>query len=169
LKHDDKTVDADHTYILNEYTIPCNGIVVAWEFCYRTSRTASSQTFYPGIWRITDTKKNGETDYKLVQSNAITFTPNGSNNTSCHRVNLLEADHFTVPAGSVVGLYSSNNKEKKSPLLHTNDIDDVITYKNDKKLSEVKKAGKGRNKPVRYNIAIKVHLSKLTFLICTVV
>ena len=145
--------------------VPCNGIVVAWEFCYQTSHTASSQTFYPGIWRITDAKMNGETDYELVQSNAITFMPNGSNNTSCHRVNLLEADHFTAPAGSVVGLYSSNNKEKKSPLLHTNDIDDVITHKNDKNQSKVN-AGKGKkSKSVKYNIAIKVHLSKLTFLI----
>ena len=69
LSHDSNIVLQGQTFILTGYTVPCSGTVVAWEFCYRTS--IGSVTFYPGIWRISETL-DGSTNYELFQSNSIT-------------------------------------------------------------------------------------------------
>ena len=147
---DDNFVTPDRTFILAEYTVPCNGTVVAWEFCYRS--IGASVTFYPGIWRITRTKDNGNTDYELVQSNSVTYDSSIQTGgiDSCQRVNLSTTDQFTALAGSVVGLYSNTG-----PILrHTNNDDSVETYRFNRNQSSVSATGNS----VRYNIAIRVHL-----------
>ena len=152
LNHDNNIVVLDRTYILAGYTVPCNGTVVAWEFCYQISG-AASMTFYPGIWRITATM-GSNTDYALVQSNTVTYDPRGDPNNvyPCQIFNLSDTDQFTAPAGSVVGLYSN----VRTSLLHTNTDSSITTYQFSGNQSSVSIAGNDIN----YNIAIRVHLGK---------
>ena len=141
------------TFILAGYTVPCDGTVVAWEFCYRISD--ASVTFYPGIWRIT-AKMGGDTDYKLVQSNSITYNASIqiSGDNSCQRVNLSTTDQFTAPAGSVVGLYSNVGAQ----LLYTNNDSSITTYQFSGNQSSV---STGDDIDVNYNIAIRGYLGKI--------
>ena len=131
--------------------------MVAWEFCYRKI-AATSVTFYPGIWRITGTMDGNNTDYKLVQSNSVTYdvSVQTSGNDACQRVNLSTTDQFTAPAGSVVGLYSNINAQ----LLYTNTDSSITTYRFSGNQSSV--SGPGNSNDVNYNIAIRLHLGKLT-------
>ena len=76
LDHDTTIVPFDETFILAGYTIPCGGTVVAWEFCYRISHHPMV-SFYPGIWRITETT-TGNMEYLLIQLNNVTYSPNGT-------------------------------------------------------------------------------------------
>ena len=152
LSHDNNIVTADQTFILAGYTVPCNGTVVAWEFCYRPS--IAIVTFYPGIWRIT--RMTGNTDYTLVQSNNVTYDPSvrdpQDHNVGCQIFNLSDTDQFTAPAGSVLGLYSDVHAQ----LLHTNTDSSITTYQFSGNKSSVRTTGSGND--VNYNIAIKVHL-----------
>ena len=130
------TVADDKTYILTGYEIPSNGIIIGWEFCYRTS-DITSVTFYPGIWRITDTKRNGDTDYELIQSNNITYSSrNATNLFSCLKINLSLKDHIKVSTPSFIGLYSNT----RSLLLHTDLDDSLTTYECDGNKSRVMEA-----------------------------
>ena len=151
LSHDSNIVPQDQTFILAGYAIPCNGTVVAWEFCYRIA--VASVTFNPGIWRITGTS-GLNTDYELIQSNSITYDQfiYTSDIDSCQRVNLSITEQFTAPAGSVVGLYSSFQTQ----LLYTNTDSSTTTYQFSRNQSNV--SGVGNNDDVNYNIAIRVHL-----------
>ena len=157
LSHDYNIIEADHTFILAGYTVPCPGTVVAWEFCYLRSN-ATSVTFYPGIWRIIET--SGNTDYSLVQSNTVTYdqsvrdTQNPDNNFPCKIFILLDSDQFTALAGSVVGLYSDIGTQ----LLHTNTNSSITTYQFNGSQSVV--STNGSSNDVNYNIAIRVHLGK---------
>ena len=156
LVHGNETVQEDQTFILAGYAVPCNGTVVAWEFCYQISN-ATSVTFYPGIWRA-DTRSNGSTKFKLVQSNNVTFTPTDNSSNSCQTFNLSITDQFSVPAGSVVGLYS-NTDEKRPLLLHNDAKASITAYKVAKNRSQADVNDSIVTK-VDYNIAIKVYLSK---------
>ena len=155
LSHDNNFVTVDQTFILADYTVPCSGTVVAWQFCYQRS-AASSVTFYPGIWRITGTSLSN-TDYALVQSNNVTYDQSVRdpqdpiNDFPCQIFNLSDADQFTAPAGSVVGLYSYVIAQ----LLRTNTDNSLTTYRFSGNLSNA-----GNNNDVNYNIAIRVHLGK---------
>ena len=136
--------------ILAGYIVPCNGAVVAWEFCYRVSN-ASSVTFFPGIWRITGT--NGRfTDYTLVNLNDVTYNQSIQNSGEelCQRFNVTATDQFIAPAGSVVGLHSNNGGAQ---LLHTNTNSSITTYQFDVNSN-------ADNDTVNYNIAIRVHIGK---------
>ena len=150
LSHDSNIVPLDRTFILNEYTVPCIGTVVAWEFCYHIS-SLTSVTFHPGIWRMIGPTF---TDYELIQSNSITYDSSiqTSGDDSCQRVNLLVTDQFTAPAGSVVGLYSNVNGAQ---LLHTNTNSSITTYQFSGNQTMV-----GNKDDVNYNIAIKAHIGK---------
>ena len=154
MSHDGNIVTEGRTFILAGYTVPCNGTVVAWEFCYRISG-AGSVTFFPSIWRITGTKGNN-TDYELVQSNRITYDQSiqTSSVDSCQRVNLSATNQFTAPAGSVVGLFSSVRPQ----LLHTNNDSSITTFQFGKNQSNV--SNTDNDNVVNYNIAIRVHLGK---------
>ena len=159
LNHDSNIVTVDQKFLLVGYIVPCNGIVVAWEFCYRISN--GTVTFYPGIWKITERGKSHISDYALVQSNSITYDASihtsGTSNDQCQRVNLSVTDQFTAPARSVVGLYS-NVGTQQSLLLHTNTDSSITTYQFSENQSSVSDAG--NNDDVYYNIAIRVHLGK---------
>ena len=154
LSHDNNIVTVDRTFILAGYTVPCNGTVVAWEFCYQLS-ASTSVTFYPGIWRITGTM-NGNTDYTLVQSNTVTYDSRSTsaNLYPCQILNLSGTDQFTAPAGSVVGLYSNVG----TLLLHTNNDNSITTYQFIGNQSSVTTTSNSND--VNYNIAIRVHLGK---------
>ena len=158
MNHNSNIVPQDQTFIIAGYTVPCNGTVVAWEFCYRTS-DATSVTFYPGIWRVTGTNDNR--DYALVQSNSITYNAsiktNGTDIDQCQRVNLSVTDWFTAPAGSVVGLYSATNGTQ---LLHTNTGSSITTYQFSGNQSSVSNPSNDVN-----SIAIRVHLGKIMHVI----
>ena len=153
MSHDSNIVPQGQTFILAGYTVPCNGTVVAWEFCYRIA--PASVTFYPGIWRITGTT-GSNTNYELIQSNSITYDASIliSAINSCQRVNLSTTDQFTAPAGSVVGLYSNTGPQ----LLHINTNSLVTTYGFSGNQSNVINAG--NNGDINYNIAIRVYLGK---------
>ena len=156
LSHDNNIVAVDRTFILVGYTVPRDGTVVAWELCYQTSN-AMSVTFYPGIWRITDTSDNGDTEYALVQSNAVTYDQSVRDlqdltiNFACQIFNLSETDQFTAPAGSVVGLYSNIGTQ----LLRTNADSLITTYLFPENQSSVNTES---SIDVNYNIALRVHL-----------
>ena len=157
MNHDSNIVRQSQTFILAGFTVPCNGTVVAWEFCYRI--LGASLTFYPSIWRIIGTSgssnSSDDRDYALVQSNSITYDASiqTSGIDSCQRVNLSVTDQFTAPAGSVVGLFGV-----RTQLLHTNTDSSITTYEFNGNRSSVSNAG--NNDDVNYNIAIKVHLGK---------
>ena len=161
LDYDSSIIDEDRTYILAGYTVPCNGTVVAWEFCYQISGITSA-TLYPGIWRITDKESDGDTDYELIQSSVITFNSSGTsaNARPCQNFTLSGREQFIAPSGAVIGLYS-NKKEERSLLLRTDDMDDsVTTFRFRGNRSSVNDARLNTNEDVDYNIAIRVHLSK---------
>ena len=155
LSHVSNIVTQGQTFILAGYTVPCNGTVVAWEFCYRLS--VESVTFYPGIWKITGVGGgSGNTDYALLQSNSIAYDQSiqTSGVDSCQRVDLSTTDQFTAPAGSVVGLYSNVGPQ----LLHTNTDSSITTYQFSGNQSNVNNAGNAND--LNYNIAIRVYLGK---------
>ena len=160
LSHDNYIITQVQTFILAGYTVPCSGTVVAWEFCYRIY-SATSVTFYPGIWRITGTISSNA-NYTLVQSNNVTYDhsvrdpQDPANINPCQIFNLSDTDQFTVPAGSVVGLYSNVGTQ----LLHTNTNSTIATYQFSGNQSSVRTSG--NNGDVNYNIAIRVHLGKYT-------
>ena len=153
LSHDSKLVIVHKTYILAGYAVPCDGTVVAWEFCYRIF--GASATFYPGIWRITGTNRS-DTYYELVQSNTVVYDHSirTDGDDSCQRVNLSITDQFTAPAGSVVGLYSNI----ETSLLRTDNDSSVATYQSNGSQNSVSITGNSND--VNYSIAIKVHLGK---------
>ena len=158
LSPDNNIVTADRTLILADYTVPCSGTVVAWEFCYQILGV-TSVTFHPGIWRITGTN-GGDTDYALVQSNTVTYDQslrdpqNPANNFPCQIINLSDTDQFTAPAGSVVGLYSGI---QFTQLLRTNTDDSITAYQFSGNQSSIRA---GSNDDVNYNIDIRAHLGK---------
>ena len=165
MSHDNNVVTADQTFILAGYTVPCSGTVVAWEFCYRLSN--APVTFYPGIWRITDTM-GSNANYTLVQSNTVTYDqilrdPQDPSNFPCQTFNLSDIDQFIAPAGSVVGLYSNTGTQ----LLHTNTDSSITTYRFSGNQSSVSINGNINN--VNYNIAIRVHLGMYLLLVCVCV
>ena len=158
LSHDNNFVTADQTFILAGYTVPCSGTVVAWEFCYQITNTPSV-TFYSGIWRITGTSSNGNTDYELVQSNNVIFDPRSALPIihPCQIFNLSDTDQFTAPAGSIVGLYSNVGTQ----LLRTNTDSSITTYQFSGNQSSVRRLRTtGNSDDVDYNIGIRVHLGK---------
>ena len=160
LAHDDIRVIPDYTFIFTdtEYTVACEGTVIAWEFCYRTQgNTTPVMTFYPGIWIPTET--NATTEFKLVQSSVVTYTtpPVGNDVVLCDTFNLSRADQFTAPAGSVVGLYS-NISRLQSFLLRTNrTMSSLNSYRFSGNHSIVNATGGN----TRYSIALRVHLGRL--------
>ena len=165
LSHDNTIVE-DKTYILAGYVIPHDGTVVSWEFCYQRSE-ATSVTFHPGIWRITDTKMNGhgDTDYELVKSNNITYDPSNTTKLlSCLTISLSVKDQIAVSAGSVVGLYSNIG----SLLLRSNPDDSLSTYEYDGNQSMVMNARPNKKENVKFDITIRAHLGKYKLRRCII-
>ena len=113
-------------------------------------------TFYPGIWMLTENNNNA-TGFTLVQSSTATFSPpQVANEEFCKTFNLSEADQFTAPAGSVVGLYS-NISRLAAGLLRTNRIKSVL---NSYRFSGNHSIINTTSGNTRYNIALRVHLGR---------
>ena len=95
-------------------------------------------------------------DYLLIQLNNVTYSPNGTplDLYPCMIHNLSSAEQFTVPAESVVGLYSN----VLAQLLYTNTDNSLTTYQFRGNQSSVTVAN--NDDDADYNIAIKVHLGK---------
>ena len=118
-------VTEDRTFILddNQHTIPCEGNVTAWEFCYKIGE--KNESFNASIWKVT-----GNT-FVQVNSTNITFTPTSNNSEvfSCQIFNLSDTDQFTAPAGSVVGLYSNTGRMRSQLLYTINITSNIKTYR----------------------------------------
>jgi len=112
------TVNQSTTYIIPSYRIPCDGVVIGWEFCYQIY--TSSVTFYPSVWRW------NESNYKLIHASSVNYThvPQLSTNlTICVKYNLLD-EPFSVNTNDVVGLYTTTN----SLILTSNYSDNKLVY-----------------------------------------
>ena len=161
LKHDRIHVVNDRTFIFadSEYTVDCERVVVAWQFCYRVFSGAPTDpvTFYPSIWMPSGT--NDTTHYTLIQSSPVTFTPVQVGNTTsiiCPTVSLSTADQFTAPAGSVVGLYSF--RRYKLELLRTRKIQSSMTTYQFNGNQSIVQVVNGSD--VGYNIALRAHFGR---------
>ena len=139
-------ISSSHTYILAGYTVPCEGIVTRWEFCYQVTVVPSVEII-PGIWQRT-----GNT-YSLIQSNRIIFNPSVGGTFSCQTYTVPMAQRFTAPSGSVVGLYAGLNVQ----LLRNTGNNGITTYQIVGNQNSVTISSAI---DVNYNIAIRVHLGK---------
>ena len=146
-----------------EYRVPCEGTVIAWQFCYRLLPEVPLRpiTFFPSIWMINDTSDSDTIRYTLIQSRNITFMPtevhNDTDNILCPRVNLSEADQFTAPAGSVVGLYSHIRVDEPEILRTDRKKSLITTYEFRGNLTSVQVIN---TSDADYNIALRVHIGR---------
>ena len=156
LKHNINStpITEDQTVILadRQYTVPCDGNVISWRFCYQLYGNNESVSFSAGVWRASGTDHSGSTNFMLVNSSVISFYQNDSGYGSCQRVNLSTTDQYTAPAGSVVGLYS-NAGLMFSSLLNTSS--NVKAYKFDGNRTDVNTSD---GEVGSYNIAIELYL-----------
>ena len=163
LDHNEIPIHEGVTYILDGYTVQCEGIVTTWEFCYRIQNTSIAQ-LVTGIWNITGFTGNnaGNPIYSLIQSNTVTFTPSGVGPSfSCQNYTLPITERFSAPSGSVVGLYATTGATRPL-LLRSANSEQITTYQITGNKSTVEITGNGQE--VNYNIAIRVHFGKLLHL-----
>ena len=109
---------------------------------------------------INDTSNNETIRYTLIQSRNITFIPTDIHNDTdilCPRVNLSEADQFTAPAGSVVGLYSYKRRNEPKILRTDRNKALITTYEFRGNLTSVQVIN---TSDVDYNIALRVHIGR---------
>jgi len=97
-------MDQPTTYIIPSYRIPCDGVVIGWQFCYQNINT-SSVTFYPSVWR------NESNNYTLVHASSVNYVPKISSGLAsiCTKYNLFDDEQFSVNTNDVVGLYTTTN------------------------------------------------------------
>ena len=156
-------ITQDQTVILadRQYTVPCDGNVTAWRFCYQPfGNNGSVISFSAGVWRISktnysdSTNYSGSVNYMLINSSVISFSLDGSGdaNYPCQILNLPLTDQYTAPAESVVGLYS--NGGTMYPLL-LNTSSNVTAYKFDGNRTDVNISD---GEVGSYNIAIELYL-----------
>ena len=96
------------TYVVPAYRIPCDGVVVSWDFCYqlRQNMNNASVTFYPSVWRFISGS------YKLILSSKVTFVPQVMCDPlplMCNKYKLRINERFIVLTNDTVGLYSGDN------------------------------------------------------------
>ena len=104
------------------YKIPCDGIVVGWEFCYQNTDDVPSATFYPSVWRM-----DSSSSYQLIHASTVSFMPQVLSGLTfaCIRYNLHSNEVFNVLTNDTVGLYSGDNA---SQILTANSTINMITY-----------------------------------------
>ena len=110
------------TYIVPAYRIPCDGVVVSWQFFYplRQNMNNASVTFYPSVWRF------NSGSYKLIHSSKVTFVPVTSGLPFvCNTYDLLSNEKFIVLTNDTVGLYSGDNA---SQIFTSITSSSIITY-----------------------------------------
>ena len=154
--YNSEPIEQETTYILanDSYKVPCKGKVTGWKFCYRI-QGKDAATFNAGVWRvINETNHNGSISFVKINSTSITFAPDVGDVNACQTFNLLSEHQFTVPEGSVVGLYS-NTAEVSSPLLYTNSSTRTYQFRGD--ITNVTASDKDR---VNLSIAIELYLGE---------
>ena len=113
------------TYVVPAYRIPCDGVVVSWEFCYKHRQNVNnaSVTFYPSVWRF------NSGSYKLIHSSKVTFVPvmSGPLPFMCNAYNLLSNEKFIVLTNDTVGLYSGDKASQILTSINYNHSS-IITY-----------------------------------------
>ena len=145
-----RLIQPNSTYLLLNYTIPCDGVVHSWEFCYFTTST-NPITFYPSVWRPV----NANT-HTLVNVNRVTAT---GSTTGCQCLNYTVPDYeqFDVSAGDIVGLYSNTNSQL---IAKQNDSARLYIYLNHNQSGTVDNTGRFTRNEM---IAIKVYISKWSY------
>ena len=108
------------TYIVPAYRIPCDSVVVGWEFCYQL-RQNTSVTFYPSVWRF----HSGS--YRLIHSSNVTVVPPVMSGLPfvCNTYNLRGTEQFDVFINDTVGLYSGDDT---SQIFTSNNSSSIIVY-----------------------------------------
>ena len=142
-------ISDNRTFILADYEIPCRGAVAAWEFCYQRS-TRTSVTFFPAIW--IGSANNG---YRLIYLSTVNYDQSEITENPCHRVEFPKEYWLTVPAGSVLGLYSNVGAQ----LIHSNTNPELNTYQFYGYQNRVF-INNYDTIDVNYHIAIRLHLGK---------
>ena len=111
------------TYVVPAYRIPCDGVVVSWDFCYQLRQNVNnaSVTFYPSVWRF------NSGSYKLIHSSKVTFVPQVMSVISftCNAYKLLSNEKFIVLTNDTVGMYSGDTASQISTSIASSSI---ITY-----------------------------------------
>ena len=143
-------VDQSTTYIIPSYRIPCDGVVVGWEFCYQIVNVPSV-TFYPSVWNVNN-------NYTLVHVSTVNKPLAGSSGLSiiCAQYNLSADEQFSVHINDVIGLYTTNN----SLILTTVTTDDnTLTYSVAGNHSIINPTGSGVNQK-HFQVAIVAIISE---------
>ena len=137
------------TYLLPYYTIPCDGVVYGWEFCYLAISDTNPVTFYPSIWRPSDADS-----HTSVNINRVTFTAIANSGFQCLNHTVSDNEQFSVLTGDIVGLYSSADT-----WLASNRNSSLVSfiYTNSNQSGTVDNTGRSLTDEMR---AIKVHISK---------
>ena len=114
------------TYVVPAYRIPCDGVVISWEFCYQHRQNVNNApvTFYPSVWRFISGS------YKLIHSSKVTFVPqvmSGLLSAMCNKYKLRINERFIVLTNDTVGLYSGDNASQILTSISSNSSS-TITY-----------------------------------------
>ena len=142
-------VQPNSTYLLPNYTIPCNGTVYGWEFCYLRAST-SPAIFYPSIWRPIDSNT-----YTLVDINRIAYMPTVGVGIQCLNRTVPDSERFNVLTGDIIGLYSDVNSQLAS--YTTSHPSFSFIYSNSNRSGTVDNRRRSSTDRI---IAIKAYLSK---------
>ena len=125
---EESAVPKNTTYVVLAYRIPCDGVVVSWEFCYQLRQNMNtgnaSVTFYPSVWRFISGS------YKLIHSGKVTFVPqvmSGLLHVMCNKYKLRINERFIVLTNDTVGLYSGDNASQILTNIRSNSSS-TITY-----------------------------------------
>ena len=116
------TVVQNMTYVIPGYRIPCDGIVVGWEFCYQIVDDVPLATFYPSVWRLDND------NYTLIHTSTVSFVPQQSLTGitfTCESYHLPTNGEFNVLTNDSVGLYSGDNTAQ---ILTTSISSTMFTY-----------------------------------------
>lgn len=149
IEHAGMIAQADSTYLLLNYTIPCNGVVYRWEFCY-FAISDNNVTFYPSIWRPSNANR-----HTLINVNRVTLSVmQDAGFRRCVNYTITDDEQFSVLTGDIVGLYSDASSQ-----LAANRNDSVISYvyRNSNQSGTVDHVGRTTSDEI---IAIKVYISK---------
>ena len=143
------------TYIIPSYRIPCNGVVVGWEFCYQIL-SVPSVTFYPRVWRW-----NVNDYYTLVQTSNVTYTPQTSGAPFiCDNYTLPADQQIDVQTNDTIGLLTSTT----SQILTTSDSNNRTAYSAEGNYSSIITNGDdGRVTQRRFHVAILAEIGKLNY------
>ena len=144
------------TYVIPSYRIPCDGVVVGWEFCYQILNVPSV-TFYPSVWRW-----NGNDRYTLVHASAVTYVPQlGGAVFICDNYTLPADQQISVLTNDTIGLYTTT----RSNILTTSESNDTLAYSAEGNQSSIIITGDaGFVTQQRFHVAIVAEISESSYI-----